>query len=90
MGILVAASSGADIIKVGKGVERKLEQLKAERLPTGVDCHKVFYQPERVSGSLGTFIINLIESVIIVVVILMIAMGFKLSLIHIYRRIGKL
>ncbi len=81
MGIMVAASSDADIIKVGKRVEQKLEQLKAERLPAGMECHKVFYQPERVGSSLGTFILNLIESVIIVVVILMIAMGFKSGVI---------
>ena len=81
IGIMVAASSDADIIKVGHRVEKKLEQLKAERLPAGVECHKVFYQPERVGTSLGTFILNLIESVIIVVVILMIAMGFKSGVI---------
>ena len=81
MGIMVAASPDADIIKVGKRVEQKLEQLKAERLPAGMECHKVFYQPERVGSSLGTFILNLIESVIIVVVILMIAMGFKSGVI---------
>ena len=81
IGIMVAASSDADIIKVGHQVEKKLEQLKVERLPAGVECHKVFYQPERVGSSLGTFILNLIESVIIVVVILMIAMGFKSGVI---------
>ena len=81
IGIMVAASPDADIIKVGHRVEKKLEQLKAERLPAGVECHKVFYQPERVGTSLGTFILNLIESVIIVVVILMIAMGFKSGVI---------
>ena len=42
---------------------------------------QIFYQPERVGSSLGTFVINLIESVIIVVLILMIAMGFKSGLI---------
>ena len=77
MGIMVAASPDADIIKVGKRVEQKLEQLKAERLPAGMECHKVFYQPERVGSSLGTFILNLIESVIIVVVILMVAPAFS-------------
>ena len=80
-GILIAASSGSDIVKVGAAVEKKLEQLKETRLPVGVECHKVFYQPERVGASLGTFIINLIESVIIVVLILMIAMGFKSGVI---------
>ena len=75
-GILIAASGKSDIVKVGAAVEKKLAQLKE-----GVECHKVFYQPERVGASLGTFVINLIESVIIVVVILMLAMGFKSGVI---------
>ena len=54
-GILIAASSGTDIVKVGAEVEKRLAQLKETRLPAGVDCHKVFYQPERVGASLGTF-----------------------------------
>ena len=80
-GILVAAASGSDIVKVGAEVEKKLELLRATRLPAGVECHKIFYQPERVGASLGTFVINLIESVIIVVLILMLAMGFKSGVI---------
>lgn len=81
MGILIAASSGSDIVKVGKAVDTMLEQLKSSRLPAGVEYHKVFYQPERVGASLGTFVINLIESVAIVVLILMLAMGFKSGVI---------
>ena len=77
IGILIAASTGSDIVKVGSAVEKKLSQLKDKRLPVGVDYHKVFYQPERVGDSLGTFVINLIESVIIVVFILMLTMGSK-------------
>ena len=81
LGILIAATSGSDIVKVGHAVEARLAELKAERLPAGVEYQKVFYQPERVGESLGTFVINLIESVIIVVLILMIAMGFKSGVI---------
>ena len=81
LGILIATSSGSDIIKVGKEVETTLADLKSHRLPAGVEYHKVFYQPERVGDSLGTFVVNLIESVAIVVLILMIAMGFKSGLI---------
>lgn len=81
VGILVSASSSADIVKVGRAVERRLDSLRATRLPTGVDCHKVFYQPERVTQSLGTFVVNLIESVAIVVVVLMFFMGFKSGVI---------
>lgn len=81
LGILVAASSGADITKVGAKVENLLQDFRQNRFPTGVQCHKVFYQPERVVDSLGTFILNLIESVVIVIVILMIFMGVKSGLI---------
>jgi multidrug efflux pump subunit AcrB len=81
MGILVAAAAGTDIIKVGAAVNKKLEHLKSTRLPVGVEYHQVFYQPERVGDSLGTFAINLLESVIIVVVILMLTMGYKSGVI---------
>ncbi len=81
LGIAVAAASGTDILKVGKAVEQRLAELKEEHFPTGVTYHKVFYQPERVKHSLTTFFINLIESVIIVVAILMLTMGFKSGVI---------
>ena len=81
IGILIAASSDADIIKVGAKVKETMQVLQDTRFPAGVDIHKVFNQPERVSDSLGTFAINLVESVIIVIVILMLTMGFKSGLI---------
>lgn len=81
LGILVSASSKADITKVGAAVEKRLEELRQTRFPTGVEVHKVFYQPDRVVDSLGTFVMNLIESVVIVVVILMFFMGFKSGVI---------
>ncbi|MGN0310829.1 MAG: efflux RND transporter permease subunit [Bacteroides sp.] len=81
IGILVAASGEADIVKVGSEVDRCIEQLKDKRLPAGTQVEKVFFQPQRVGESLGTFVINLIESVAIVVLILMWAMGFKSGMI---------
>lgn len=81
IGISVAAASGTDITKVGKAVESRMEQIKASRLPAGVDYHKVFFQPERVTDALLTFMINLIEAGVIVVVILMFAMGFRSGVI---------
>lgn len=81
LGIAVAASSGTDILKVGKAVEKRLAELKEDHFPVGMEYHKVFYQPERVKDALTTFFINLIESVIIVVAILMLTMGFKSGVI---------
>lgn len=81
LGIAVAAASGTDIVKVGKQVEQRLAELKHDFFPAGIECHRVFYQPERVTDALSTFFINLIESVAIVVAILMLVMGLRSGMI---------
>ena len=81
LGIAVAAASGTDIVKVGKQVERRLAEIEAQQLPAGIECHRIFYQPERVTDALMTFLVNLVESVLIVVAILMLTMGFRSGMI---------
>lgn len=81
LGISIAAASGTDITKLGKVVEEKMAQLHADRFPAGVEFHKVFFQSDRVTDALNSFLLNLVESVVIVVLILMIAMGFKSGVI---------
>lgn len=81
LGISISALSETDITKIGKQVDRLMEVLEEERLPAGMEVNKVFYQPERVNEALNAFIINLIESVLIVVLLLIFSMGFKSGLI---------
>ena len=56
LGISIACSDSYDILKVGRLVEERLKQLSAN-FPVGIRCEKVFFQPERVSDALGTFLI---------------------------------
>ncbi|MDR1886584.1 MAG: efflux RND transporter permease subunit, partial [Prevotellaceae bacterium] len=81
VGIAVSALSGTDITKIGKRVEAKLAELQAGRLPAGIALHKVFFQPDRVNEALGAFMINLLESILIVIGVLMLAMGFRSGVI---------
>jgi len=76
LGISISCLTSYDILKVGAKVEDKIAELE-KRMPAGVKCEKVFFQPERVSNALNTFLINLLESVLIVVVVLIFFMGFK-------------
>ena len=80
IGISIACAADRDIVKVGGTVAEKLEQLEG-RMPIGVECHKVFFQPERVSDALNTFLVNLLESVAIVIVVLIFTMGLKSGII---------
>lgn len=80
LGISISAASGVDVTKLGKKVEASMEQLR-KTLPVGVEYHKVFFQPERVSDALNNFIVNLIESVLLVVVVLIFFMGLRSGMI---------
>lgn len=80
LGISISASSGVDVTKLGKAVDERMEELKMA-MPVGVEFHKVFFQPERVSNALNTFIINLIESIALVVLVLIFFMGWRSGLI---------
>jgi multidrug efflux pump subunit AcrB len=81
LGIAISANYDADITQVGKRVEKRIDELTASRLPIGIELHKVFFQPDRVSDALNTFMINLVESVIIVVLLLIFFMGFRSGVI---------
>ncbi len=79
LGISIAGVADQDIVQTGKKVDETIAALQKE-MPVGVQFEKVFYQPERVSAALNTFLVNLLESVIIVVVVLIFTMGFKSGL----------
>ena len=76
LGISIACSSDYDILKVGTKVEKAVKDIE-KRFPAGIECEKVFFQPERVSTALNTFLINLVESVAIVVLLLVFFMGWR-------------
>ncbi len=77
IGISISALAGTDITKLGREVEALLERLKLEKLPIGLEYNKVFFQPEKVEDAIDTFFISLVQSVAIVIVVLMFAMGFR-------------
>lgn len=81
LGISVAALGGTDVTKLGRQVEKLAAQLQQNRLPVGMKLHKVFFQPDRVNDALGTFMLNLLESVAIVIFVLMLTMGFRSGVI---------
>ena len=81
LGILVSALHGTDITKIGVKVDEKIKALSHSQIPAGIEFHKVFFQSERVDEALNTFLVNLIESVVIVVVALVLTMGLRSGMI---------
>lgn len=81
LGLLISPQPGADIIKVGALVEEKMAEIKASRLPASIEYEKVFFQSDRVKNAMNTFMLNLIESVLLVILLIMITMNFRSGII---------
>lgn len=80
LAICVAMESDAIVPDVGKAVDARLaETLKT--MPVGMTTDKIFFQPDKVSDAISSFMLNLLESVIIVILVLIFTMGFRSGLI---------
>lgn len=77
IGISIAMKKGGNIIQLGKVIDDKLEELKQTIIPAGIGFEKVFFQPTRVKSAINVFMVNLIESVLIVIIVVMLFMGFR-------------
>lgn len=78
--ILVALESSAVVPNVGSHVDETINSTLS-RLPVGLTIDKEFFQPDQVNEAISSFIINLIESVVIVIIVLMFAMGWRSGII---------
>ncbi len=76
MSLAIAMESGVNVVTIGEVFDNKIEELKSN-LPIGIEINKVFFQPDRVSESIRGFMSNLVQSVLIVIVVLLFAMGIR-------------
>ncbi|MCM1140646.1 MAG: efflux RND transporter permease subunit [Muribaculum sp.] len=76
----VAMEKDAIVPDVGRAVSKKLDTVMKE-LPAGLEMHKIFYQPDKVDSAISSFMINLLESVAIVIFVLIFTMGLRSGLI---------
>jgi multidrug efflux pump subunit AcrB len=80
IGIGISTVQGGNVVRMGEGVRRKLDALKADQ-PVGVEIGEINFQPEAVSAATNDFMFNLGKAVTIVVVVLLITMGRKTGII---------
>lgn len=81
IGLSISPNSGVDIVKVGKRVEKKLDEIRADRLPAGIEINSVFSQPDRVTMAMDDFMLNMIASVVLVILLLTFSMGVRPAMV---------
>jgi multidrug efflux pump subunit AcrB len=78
--ICIAMEKSAVVPDVGKAIDQKLEQVM-KNVPVGFATEKIFFQPDKVSAAVSSFMWNLVESVLIVIILLIFTMGFRSGVI---------
>ncbi|MBR1438580.1 MAG: efflux RND transporter permease subunit, partial [Synergistaceae bacterium] len=80
LAIGISTVEGGNVVQMGQAVSKRLRELEAFR-PVGIELTPIYMQSEQVTKSVNDFIINLLESLAIVVGVLLIFMGFRSGLI---------
>ena len=80
IGLGISTVQGGNVVTMGNGVRRKLEDLKRDQ-PIGIEIGDINFQPTAVTKATNSFIFNLGKAVTIVFVVLLFAMGRRAGLI---------
>ncbi len=78
--ISIASVAGGNIVQTGKNLDRKLVEINAN-LPVGIEMHRLAWQGDLVTTAINDFMINLLEAVLIVLVVISLAMGWRMGVI---------
>ncbi|MBE9487614.1 MAG: efflux RND transporter permease subunit [Bacteroidetes bacterium] len=76
IGIGVSNIDGSDVVKTGEDVAKRIEQIKSH-VPYGLEISPLYLENDIAEEANNGFILNLIESIAIVVFIIMIVMGLQ-------------
>ncbi|MGR5145815.1 efflux RND transporter permease subunit [Photobacterium alginatilyticum] len=76
----ISFTTGVNVVDVSKAVSAKITELESQ-LPIGMDLNTVYDQGSIVEVSVTGFLINLAESVAIVIVVLLVFMGVRSGLL---------
>ena len=80
IGISITNVSGVNVVKVGQGIDKRLDEI-LPMLPIGIEVHRFHWQSDIVDQAVKGFLINFGEAVAIVLIVLTVAMGWRMGVI---------
>ncbi|WP_053979955.1 efflux RND transporter permease subunit [Marinagarivorans algicola] len=76
----VSFSENVNVVKIGELIDQRLNALNYAR-PIGMDINTIYNQPKLVERSVNDFLVSLAQAVVIVIIVLMLAMGWRPGII---------
>jgi multidrug efflux pump subunit AcrB len=80
LAIQIANVTGGNIVTTGRNLDARLNDIITE-LPAGIEVTRFVWQSDLVKQSINAFVINLAEAVLIVLLVLTLAMGWRMGLV---------
>ncbi len=80
IGVAVASAADSDIVKVGDEVEGVVADFSAS-LPVGVDIETLYPENSIAREATNDFLLNLVESLAIVILLVMLVMGWRSGIV---------
>ena len=80
IGVAVASAADRDIVKVGDEVDEVIASFAAA-LPVGVDVETIYPENSIAREATNDFLVNLIESLVIVILLVMLVMGWRSGIV---------
>ena len=74
--LFISLRKGANIVDLGKDVDRLIPEINS-KLPLGVELVRAASQDKMVERQVGDFIISLFQSILIVLIVMLIFLGFR-------------
>lgn len=76
IGIGISSDAEADVVAIGQRV-REILQQQSDKLPLGMEIVELYAEDQIARQANFSFMLNLLESVAIVIAVIMLAMGFR-------------
>lgn len=80
IGVGISNLEGTDVVKTGKAVQERIQEI-TPLIPIGISLEPIYLEDEIAAQANNGFIINLIESIAIVIFIIMIVMGLRAGIL---------
>ena len=80
LGLAVSNVTGANVVKMGEGIDAKLAEIEASR-PIGMTLNEYYHQGKIVDVAVKDFAINVVLALVIVLITLFIFMGLRSAIV---------
>ncbi len=80
IGIGVSTSGDADVVATGREISKLLSDMELD-MPVGINLEMLYPEDEIAREATNNFLLSLAESILIVVVVIMLLMGFRAGLL---------